>query len=559
MSLRLSERAVPERLISRTLNVSLSDQKCQISAASREGGHETPATVVSHRRRGSAAMEAACTHKSTATTYALRHRAQNDPFIHDEDAPSQILTEISRPSKRNQTKTSSGKQRGVNNAPGSPTAARGNEWEASDYGIFYDDSKYDYMQHLRELGGGVWKEAAPKKQERAQHSLEDALRNASLDDDMRSVGGESYGGQSLSRQSYGGQSWTTSSFASRSGPYSDERTAYQSQQDVPDALAGFQPDMDPRLREVLEALDDDAYVDDEDEDVFDALAERPTKPRVVQTPPTTTTDDDQSLQPQPAVVDPVDTSQPPDHTAAPPDSAADGAWLEAFAKSKAATSGDTIAPKAVAVNRVFLQHPETSSMISAASQLGRRKKRKGALTSSTGFSMTSSVLARTEALSTLDARFDKIAEDYMEDGDDEELDDTASGITGMTGKSRMSAFGGSRFGGSQFGGSRFGGSRYDGSQYGGSQMSEAPSLVDDSSFNSMLDDFLGPRAGTKPKRGKRGGVGGSSGYLPQTGMQQLDEIRGGLGRRSCGRRLERRRETLVAANPPEHTSYVSVL
>ena len=48
------------------------------------------------------------------------------------------------------------------------------------------------------------------------------------------------------------------------------KTTYQDQQNIPDALAGFQPDMDPRLREVLEALEDDAYVDD-DEDIFDNL------------------------------------------------------------------------------------------------------------------------------------------------------------------------------------------------------------------------------------------------------------------------------------------------
>lgn len=34
---------------------------------------------------------------------------------------------------------------------------------------------------------------------------------------------------------------------------------------------GFQPDMDPRLREALEALDDDAYVDNDVDDYFDKL------------------------------------------------------------------------------------------------------------------------------------------------------------------------------------------------------------------------------------------------------------------------------------------------
>merc|ERR1712093_387051 len=49
------------------------------------------------------------------------------------------------------------------------------------------------------------------------------------------------------------------------------KVTYQAQQDVPDVLAGFQPDMDPRLREVLVALEDDAYVDDDD-DIFGELA-----------------------------------------------------------------------------------------------------------------------------------------------------------------------------------------------------------------------------------------------------------------------------------------------
>lgn len=51
-----------------------------------------------------------------------------------------------------------------------------------------------------------------------------------------------------------------------------QHVTYQAQQDVPDAIAGFQPDMDPRLREVLEALEDEAYVDGEDDTIFQELA-----------------------------------------------------------------------------------------------------------------------------------------------------------------------------------------------------------------------------------------------------------------------------------------------
>ena len=43
---------------------------------------------------------------------------------------------------------------------------------------------------------------------------------------------------------------------------------FESQQSIPDSIAGFQPDMDAHLRQVLEALEDDAYVDDGLEDNF---------------------------------------------------------------------------------------------------------------------------------------------------------------------------------------------------------------------------------------------------------------------------------------------------
>lgn len=46
-------------------------------------------------------------------------------------------------------------------------------------------------------------------------------------------------------------------------------------QSIPDELQGFNPNLDPRLREVLEALEDEAYIEEEqegaDEDVFDML------------------------------------------------------------------------------------------------------------------------------------------------------------------------------------------------------------------------------------------------------------------------------------------------
>lgn len=43
---------------------------------------------------------------------------------------------------------------------------------------------------------------------------------------------------------------------------------YESQEAIPSSISGFQPDMDPHLRQTLEALEDEAFVngDLEDED-----------------------------------------------------------------------------------------------------------------------------------------------------------------------------------------------------------------------------------------------------------------------------------------------------
>lgn len=133
---------------------------------------------------------------------------------------------------------------------------RANEGEAANYGVYFDDTEYDYMQHLRDLGTGgggdvVFVEADQGKQNKGKQkqSLEQALQQLDLEQKSADI---------LDEQMLPSKNLTYQS--------------YQVQQDVPDAIAGFQPDMDPRLREVLEALDDEAYVDDDDDDLFQQLA-----------------------------------------------------------------------------------------------------------------------------------------------------------------------------------------------------------------------------------------------------------------------------------------------
>jgi protein LTV1 len=131
---------------------------------------------------------------------------------------------------------------------------------------------------------------------------------------------------------------------------------------------------------------------------------------------------------------------------------------------------------------------------------GRRKKRKGALTSTTSYSMTSSALCRTEGLTLLDSRFDKIEEMYAED--DADLDDgvslAPSSYTVSTAATGMTSGGGKQ--------------RED--------------------FDSIMDDFLGSYSTTGRKKKRLQNVAAQTpgtgrdgkGGMGHGGLEHLDEI-----------------------------------
>ncbi len=252
------------------------------------------------------------------------------------------------------------------------------------------------------------------------------------------------------------------------------KVTYQAQQDIPDALAGFQPDMDPRLREVLEALEDEAYVDD-DEEIFGELAKDGEEI-------------DEGLFEQ-AGWDEEDGGWESDDTAKPTkeykdapilsadladdesEDHGDGNWMAGFSKFKK-DQRSKITPFAPPTSDV------QSSLMTTTTNGGRRKKRKGALTSQSAYSMTSSSLFRTEGLTTLDARFEKIEERYNED-----LDDMASVSAASTTSSVQGPIRGD--------------------------------------FDSIMDEFLGSYSMSGKKHVKKGKY--------QSGIEQLDEVRRGLG------------------------------
>ncbi|PSK56535.1 Protein LTV1 [Elsinoe australis] len=496
--------------------------------------------------------------RKTATTFSLVHRAQNDPLIHSSDAPQMVLAEKGTTSQSSphvggsSSRTKKVKDRGdLEDEFG--FSFKANEGQAAEQGVFYDDTAYDYMQHMRDLGSGegavTWVEAKTEKAKggkgKGKMRLEEALAGLEVADD-RSEGGVSLAGSRASElvpEGMGG-----SEFVRKMG--------YQDMQDVPDAIAGFKPDMDPRLREVLEALEDEAYVDD-DEDVFGALTGENAEEvdedefegtfwedegkggveKFLEGMDAPGGEDDEgwesddtikagetSPRPIPEAVDePI--LPPSDPNATPAADPTGGNWLSEYSKFKSTLKKATDAPSESQADRSMLSSLAT----------GRKKKRKGAKTSTTNYSMTSSALARTDAQSLLDDRFDKLMEKYDADGYEDEGLDTidedgvslASGVSGFSKASRASkASNMSKMSGMS------GMSRASGiSTYSRATDSEAPNLVR-SDFDSIMDGFLDGQTskGGKSRRdigiapGRKGKRGANS-----EGLKELDEIRKGLG------------------------------
>ncbi|CEJ60526.1 Putative Low-temperature viability protein ltv1 [Penicillium brasilianum] len=466
--------------------------------------------------------------KKNASTFQLFHRSQQDPLIHDPQAEDRVLHQVGGPAPSSSS-ASTTSQKPVRNlselqSEFKSQAIRRNEGEAANYGVYYDDSRYDYMQHLRELGtGGGDAHFVEAKVEKAKGKgkamkLEDALRQVSLDDSQ-----SAYGSQ------FGDLRSTASSYI--------RKPTYQDQQNVPDAIAGFQPDMDPRLREALEALEDEEYVDDEDDDLFgeltkdgeelekgdwedtlfdqdeydegwesDATEKAPVQPDRT---------DAQRHTEEPSEQGPsrdLESGEMPEHDEPAPDMhPEEQGWMQEFAKfKKDAKSGKTPAPAAPTI-APSEQRTVASTAFTAGGTPIRRKKRKGALTNPSAYSMTSSALARTEGHRLLDDRFEKVEALYSLNEEDE-YDDSMSMVSGMTGATGMTGM--------------------------STASSMAPSLVDGngaavsrSDFHNVMDDFLAgwddntsaqaKRKGTKYKRGKHGNEA--------IGIRMLDEVRSGLG------------------------------
>jgi protein LTV1 len=464
-------------------------------------------------------------------------------LIHDDDADDRFLYQVGgpAPAQAPSSATTASKKKLPNLSDLQSEygdSARKNEGEAANHGIYYDDSSYDYMQHLRDLGSGTgdayFVEAKTEKAKgRAGRGmkLEDALRQVSLVD-KDTYASSASGGPSVYGSQYGDMRSTASSYV--------RQPTYQDQQNIPDAISGFKPDMDPRLREALEALEDEAFVEEGDaDDIFGALTANAeeidqgdwedslfdddyeddgwesdaTEKAPVQPDSTDVHHSVDEEQLEAPAMPPVETGELPEHDKPAPDMPTDQSWMSEFAKFKKDAKAVN-APKPAAPT-IAASQTMASTVFTAGGTPIRRKKRKGALTNPSAYSMTSSALARTEGHRLLDDRFEKVEQLYSLDEEDE-YDDSMSMISGMTGATGMTGMTGMS-----------------------TASSIAPSLVDGSGeavhsrhdFNNVMDDFLSSwdpntskqakRHGAKNKRGKNGNEA--------IGIKMLDEVRSGLG------------------------------
>lgn len=339
--------------------------------------------------------------KKNAQTFALVYRSHEDAQFYDEDAGQHVLVPVNKKSNHKNDNNNNNNQAPLLHNTKIKTKAqlekeladeleagkiRGNEGEAALYGITYDDSSYDYMQHLRTIGDGHGVFIPKKNREEAGGSssktkdiqFKDELPIADLEEEARR-----------------------------------KQITYQDMQNVPDSIAGFKPDMDPKLREVLEALEDEEYVE-EDDDIFNDLLQGGER-----------SDDDYGDEEDEWDLDNFDDAgYDSDQFKKEGDQGweADFRKFEHFNKNKKNDwdSDDEFEDEEEEDNDVVPELPAISRLKGKGKSKTKQRKKKGAMTDTSSFSMSSSALFRSEGLTVLDDKFERLQLNYDKEEDEEE-------------------------------------------------------------------------------------------------------------------------------------------
>jgi len=242
---------------------------------------------------------------------------------------------------------------------------RSNIGEPSLYGVYYDDTEYDYMQHLRPVG-------------RREEGFESILAEAP----KKRITSTKTSDPPFSLYDLPPEVLPSASELPRD---------FESQAAVQSLISGLQPNMDRHLRQTLEALEDDAYVDDDlDDDFFGEL-----------------TKDGERDAGEPFEYEFKEDNLPTGGTdAAERDDEGEPEWLAKFAafqkeqqsrKRRGTSPSDNESEEADTIG----QMPEFPAT-------GTRRGRRGTSDAS-GLSMSSSSIFRSEGLTDLDERFDQVS------------------------------------------------------------------------------------------------------------------------------------------------------
>lgn len=228
-----------------------------------------------------------------AQHFALVHRSQQDPLLYDADASKRVLKPVQRQNERHaedeaSTSASAGRlpqsREQLERELGVIAAKeRENVGEAAEYGIYFDDTEYDYMQHLRSIGGNDNSRRGGKDEEQdadvilleapqPKHQAKAKALASEANEQRRTASVAAGGNKSKSRALQDGEAPQEERIGGLrfKEPAPGRGVALPadvlpSQDVVPrtfaeDRAEGLRPDMDPHLRQVLEALDDDAFL-----------------------------------------------------------------------------------------------------------------------------------------------------------------------------------------------------------------------------------------------------------------------------------------------------------
>ena len=360
--------------------------------------------------------------KKNAQTFSVVHRAHDDALYFDNDATRHVLVPTS--TSRNQNKKDDRKKKVFNLADleqdfqkKGGEKIRDNEGLAAQYGVYYDDTKYDYMQHLKPMGNGEGvfiSTTQPKKKER---SIE-----------------EFFEGQLPSKETI--------------------PVSHDVGESIPEELRGLNPDLDPRIRETLTALEDDAYIEQQniseegtqrgekgdifqelirsgqakDEDEFyDNLGDIQDEDDFDEWDLDNYNDDFDSengsehLEVQDL---PYNEGEAPDELVGNQFQAVDTNWEKDFQEFKRKTkdrnndwdSDDDFEEEEDEV-------PELPNIGKGGKSNTKMRKKKGAKTDTSSFSMSSSALYRTEGLSLLDDRYEQMYNNFENEGEEDDYEE----------------------------------------------------------------------------------------------------------------------------------------